>query len=126
MRVLSFNLTKYGKDVYSDGKSLKIMNPALILADNQGVTYTGTAAVYPANQMYQTGGALTLKYSTDSGTTWADGMPTNVGSYTVKAASAATIPLEPARQYPLQPVRLWLRQAKAVKPLKQARLLRLS
>jgi len=48
--------------------------------------YTGTAAVYPANQL----GALTWKYSTDSGTTWVDGMPTNLGTYTVKAASAAT------------------------------------
>ena len=69
-------------------------NPTVALQDEQFTTYTGSPAVYSGTVTYQNVAGTTLnlpennptyQYSTDGGSTWTDGMPTNAGTYKIRA-----------------------------------------
>ena len=85
-------------------------NPTVALQDGQPTTYTGSPAVYSGTVTYQNleGTDLelpknnpTYQYSTDGGSTWTDGMPTNAGTYKIRAKVAANDNYESATSAPV-------------------------
>ena len=85
-------------------------SPTVALQDGQSITYTGSSAVYSGTVTYQNleGTDLelpknnpTYQYSTDSGSTWTDGMPTNAGTYKIRAKVAANDNYESATSAPV-------------------------
>ena len=85
-------------------------SPTVALQDGQSITYTGSSAVYSGTVTYQNleGTDLelpknnpTYQYSTDGGSTWTDGMPTNAGTYKIRAKVAANDNYESATSAPV-------------------------
>ncbi len=85
-------------------------NPTVALQDGQSITYTGSSAVYSGTVTYQNVAGANLKlpennptyqYSTDGGSTWTDGMPTNAGTYKIRAKVAANDNYESATSAPV-------------------------
>ncbi|MFR1179048.1 MAG: hypothetical protein ACLSDH_03180, partial [Bacilli bacterium] len=73
-------------------------SPTVALQDGQSITYTGSSAVYSGTVTYQNVAGNNLKlpennptyqYSTDGGSTWTGGMPTNAGTYKIRAKVVA-------------------------------------
>ena len=85
-------------------------SPTVALQDGQSITYTGSSAVYSGTVTYQNVAGNNLKlpennptyqYSTDGGSTWTDGMPTNAGTYKIRAKVAANDNYESATSAPV-------------------------
>ncbi len=85
-------------------------SPTVALQDGQSITYTGSSAVYSGTVTYQNleGTDLelpknnpTYQYSTDGGSTWTDGMPTNAGTYKIRTKVAANDNYESATSAPV-------------------------
>ena len=85
-------------------------NPTVALQDGQPTTYTGSPAVYSGTVTYQNlaGTDLelpennpTYQYSTDGGSTWTGGMPTNAGTYKIRAKVVANGDYESATSAPV-------------------------
>ena len=85
-------------------------SPTVALQDGQSITYTGSSAVYSGTVTYQNVAGNNLKlpennptyqYSTDGGSTWTDGMPTNAGTYKIRAKVAANGDYESATSAPV-------------------------
>ena len=85
-------------------------NPTVALQDGQPTTYTGSPAVYSGTVTYQNVAGNNLKlpennptyqYSTDGGSTWTGGMPTNAGTYKIRAKVVANGDYESATSAPV-------------------------
>ena len=85
-------------------------SPTVALQDGQPTTYTGSPAVYSGTVTYQNVAGNNLKlpennptyqYSTDGGSTWTGGMPTNAGTYKIRAKVVANGDYESATSAPV-------------------------
>ena len=85
-------------------------SPTVALQDGQSITYTGSSAVYSGTVTYQNVAGNNLKlpennptyqYSTDGGSTWTGGMPTNAGTYKIRAKVVANGDYESATSAPV-------------------------